>query len=432
MNDAIIKNLLGQVYLISKRYDEIAKITGEKFNVFKVLDVSTQEVRMHSALIAELLNANGSHGCGSVFLHHFLEQQKEKHKDTSFIRKIEEFTIENSSTKVEYHIGQINEDGTEGGRIDILIQDEHSNQIIFENKINAGDQAKQLIRYNNHNKRAPIFYLTLDGKRPSHLSINSNTEIKTINLVEGDDFVCISYTVDIMKWLEVCVKESVNFPLLRETIQQYIHLIKTLTHQTINHKMKNELVELLAKNTDNLEGAFMIANSMNDVKNSLLQKLKNQLETVASELDVSLISHLSLDKWSGFQFHHPELQRVNLRILFSFDRDLTNNLFYGLHFIDNKIPFPDTPEGNFLKEHQEEFKKLVRLKTSNKWWYACDNFELQNWSSKEYVKILSGEIAILIKQKVVTLLDSFRKLYSKRFQFDLQSALEIDVNKKEE
>jgi hypothetical protein len=148
MIDQTIPHLLQQVTTITKKYDELATITGERYNVFGILGISTDEVRMHSAFIANLLDSNGSHGCGSILLKLFIAQQSTKCIETDFIKRLEEFESESSKTKTEHHIGFINEDATEGGRIDILITDSNGKHIIIENKIYAGDQQLQLVRYN--------------------------------------------------------------------------------------------------------------------------------------------------------------------------------------------------------------------------------------------------------------------------------------------
>ena len=54
--------LLNLVGAINKRHTQIAGITGEGFNIFQILKVGTNEVRMHSAFLAEMLDPNGSHG----------------------------------------------------------------------------------------------------------------------------------------------------------------------------------------------------------------------------------------------------------------------------------------------------------------------------------------------------------------------------------
>lgn len=55
------QNLFGQVNALISKYKKVNELTGENFNVFKILKLESSEVRMHSAFIAELLNPKGSH-----------------------------------------------------------------------------------------------------------------------------------------------------------------------------------------------------------------------------------------------------------------------------------------------------------------------------------------------------------------------------------
>ena len=67
-----IQNLLNQVNLISKHYDRISSLTGEKFNIFSIMSMEKNEVYTHSAIITELLNPYGNHGQTDVFLKEFI------------------------------------------------------------------------------------------------------------------------------------------------------------------------------------------------------------------------------------------------------------------------------------------------------------------------------------------------------------------------
>lgn len=58
----MIETLFKEISAICKRYEEIAKLTGENFNIFQILGLQTSEVRLHSAFLAELLNSKGLHG----------------------------------------------------------------------------------------------------------------------------------------------------------------------------------------------------------------------------------------------------------------------------------------------------------------------------------------------------------------------------------
>lgn len=265
MNDSLrtIHELLLKFKPINEKYDKIAEITGERFNIFNILNVDTDEVGTHSAILCELLSPHGSHGYKESFLDIFISVLR-----SDFNKPFDLQTTTSSVTK-ETNIGFVNDTYDEGGKIDILIKDDTGNVIIIENKIHARDQYKQLVRYNNAYKNAPIFYLTLYGTKPS---VESKGE-----LAEGENYFCISYKDQIIRWLEECRKVAVNHPLLRETISQYIILIKQLTHQTISGNMKNEVVKLITENSNNIEAAFGLVESLDGVKEFIVDKFKNSL-----------------------------------------------------------------------------------------------------------------------------------------------------------
>ena len=63
-----IEHLLNEIRTINESYERLAKLSGEHFNIFNVLGMTTNEVYCHSAFITELLNPKGSHDQGNVFL----------------------------------------------------------------------------------------------------------------------------------------------------------------------------------------------------------------------------------------------------------------------------------------------------------------------------------------------------------------------------
>ncbi len=295
-----IKALLSGVSEIKKKYDEIAILTGENFNVFNILGLSTKEVRTHSAFIAELLNPKGSHGQGDTFLKLFVEQQKDK------IRTITEnaednriFSFHKATVIIEESIGKIS--GDTGGRIDIVIKSK-DNQIVIENKIYAGDEDKQLVRYNNRYPNALLLYLTLFEKEATKKSITKKDGSK---LIFNKDYFNITYEKDIIGWLEECRKGAVNQPLIRETLTQYIYLIKQLTNQSINLIMKDEIKELLLKNPDFANVVPELNEAVIELKEKsrdiILSKLNIRLENnVISVNDIEIIPKF-IDDTDGFQ-----------------------------------------------------------------------------------------------------------------------------------
>ena len=157
-NRTKLLSLFRQVSIMAQEAELTARLTGEYFNIFNILSLSTNEVRTHSAFIAELLNPRGSHGQGSLYLDRFLAQ---------FGIAGQAFDSKRSKVEIEYHIGGIDAKNSTGGRIDILLTDANTNRIMIENKIYAGDQHEQLLRYHRYDPKAALFYLTLSGNEPS-------------------------------------------------------------------------------------------------------------------------------------------------------------------------------------------------------------------------------------------------------------------------
>ena len=240
-----IRNLLQRSLVIQKDFEEIAATTGKNYNVFDILGVNYKELS-HSSILNNLLDVKGKHAQKDIFLKLFLtvveESILEKLTHTHIdgcsnnslnvkIETIKNFDTINSYSITEKYVGKINDVLEEGGRIDIIINDGEK-EIIIENKLYALDQNLQLIRYKNYKKTAPIFYLTLYGNEPSDSSRG--------NLKSGQDYFCISYKSDIVKWLDLCIKEMVNKPYIRETLNQYLFLINELTGQSNNSKMSEK------------------------------------------------------------------------------------------------------------------------------------------------------------------------------------------------
>ena len=204
---------------------------GENYNLFSILRIEGSELK-HSALIANLLDPKGSHGCGDAFLRAFFEIAL---KDAY---PFEECTLPHSYT--EYYTGPIA--GDTGGRIDILVKSSHYG-LIIENKIYAGDQDKQLTRYDNYGKktfgagRYLLVYLTLFGSEAS----KESTATKS---AEEVGYLRLSYAEDILRWLEQCVRLADDKPLVRESLNQYIRTIKQLTYQDMNQENIEEIIDL--------------------------------------------------------------------------------------------------------------------------------------------------------------------------------------------
>src|SRR5690554_517731 len=231
-----INSLLSSTSAFIAQNEKIKVLKGESFNLFSIMQMESAENKTHSNFIAELLNPLGSHQKGNVFLKLFLDQFCKDHLDS-----------ETTKVKVEQSIGLVNIDESDGrnssgGRIDIFLRDKNGNSISIENKIYASDQQHQIVRYYNYNTlKNKVLYLTLFGDEPSE---SSKKELKS-----GEHFFKLSYQKDIVEWLEKCLKESVDHPILRESIKQYIVLLKKLTN-SMDKQFDQDLKRLLISNLE--------------------------------------------------------------------------------------------------------------------------------------------------------------------------------------
>ena len=228
MSDVL--SLLREILAITKislEKKRQAFLRGEEYNIFEILHLSSSEVRLHSAILGNLLNPQASHAIGDKFLKEFIN---------ILPVKLQPLDCSEATVTLEECHGPISEDGLRGGNIDIVIHfsDHH---IIIENKIYASDQDSQIMRYHNEyiDKPHTLFYLTLDGHEPSDKS--------SCGLECGKDFYNISYAVHILQWLDECKKIAYDKPLVRETIKQYCNTIKTLTNQLMDNTDREKLFE---------------------------------------------------------------------------------------------------------------------------------------------------------------------------------------------
>lgn len=243
-------SLLSQISALNKKHEEIATLTGRKFNVFSILGMERRETSSHSAFLVELLNPRGQHGQKGLFLKLFLEtimdQERNPQIPTDRIPILHDVDL--ATVEKEKYLGPIRNEETEGGFADIVINHPR-NSICIENKIYAGDQKKQLIRYHNYyvngEKGGLLLYLTLFGNDASSLSTHSETP--QIARRQNEDYFIISYKKDILNWLQKCQAESIDVPTVREVIGQYIYLIKKLTGQGMGMQEREESISLITK-----------------------------------------------------------------------------------------------------------------------------------------------------------------------------------------
>lgn len=285
-----LESLLSQISVIieeEKKLKQRQYDSGEAFNVFEVLKLQRNEVRLHSSFIATLLDPKGPHGLNTKLL-------------DSFLRTMEAENIlhDLATVKVETEkpIGNISKNGEEGGRMDIVLTDKYNNAIVIENKIDAKDQPKQLLRYDNYCKKNynkfRIYYLTKWGEKASESSCGG----KCI------DYWTASYNEDVLTWLDKCLELSTMVPMVNATIKQY----RTNLVEILNIMSQKSEKELLAVTTadKNIESTLTILENEYIIERKIrfdfLQKLisrANQYGFIADKEEAENLANLSKDSY---------------------------------------------------------------------------------------------------------------------------------------
>ena len=259
-----IKDLLSQLLPLHHAEQERLKKEKEEgkcFNVFSALNMCSDEVRLHSRLLATLLNPKANHGLENEFLKLFLIA----------LGLPEDYITYCKEQIVERPIGEVTE--ATGGRIDIILED-RGHAVIIENKIYAGDQPNQLLRYHNYGVKTfgennfKLVYLTLYGNKSSPDSLGG----------ENFEFIKFSYAQDVLKLLKKLMKSKPKKPVHR-TIKDYITIIKQLTHQDMDTKYQQSIIEEAIKydNIDVTSELLLLQEQIGDKlrRDYIIKPLKN-------------------------------------------------------------------------------------------------------------------------------------------------------------
>lgn len=361
-----VTNLLSQVKTVVNSYSRIEEITGQNFNLFSLLRKEDDEVKLHSKFIAELLNPYGSHSQGSIFLKCFLD-----------ILKIKDFESNNASVFIEHFTGVINQDKTKGGNIDILIRSINNKLIKIENKIYAIEQENQLLRYHNYQEKGVLIFLTLNGKESV-----SHKELLANNI----DYMQLSYKDDIVNWLETCIGKSAKTPIVRESIHQYLNLVKKLTQQNKSTQMSEEITRIVTKSKGNFESYIALKNSENEIYEEVIKdtvipfflSFATDYNLSIKNIESSLL--LEIGRYKGFSFTNDLMQSKGIQLTIQFGSHNNKDVYYGFSFIKE-----NTSVTAFLKEVFNECDKIMEKNCQpNSWWLSHAFIpEYKDWKNVE-------------------------------------------------
>jgi hypothetical protein len=306
-----------------------------------------------------------------------------------------------------------------------LVVKDGKNSIVIENKIYAEDQNQQLIRYYNKYPNAIMLYLTLDGKEAASKSVTSaiKQEIKKNRVLIPDvDYFRISYKENNVSWLDACIPLVMEYPFLRESINQYLNIVKQLTGQSINKDMDNEIKELIINSSETYNAALSISRNINASRSALLGNyralIQKELEDFLNHKEIKYKLEFTSDKSSKTKTQilfeeDSKYKLLNNNIIFEISRmliprsktskkfDVNSNFYFGLRY--------DHKENDKKESDIEELKGCLKSNfETNKWWLARVNHNLN--FRDNYIKLADDDY---MKKDVTDVIRNMKTMITK-------------------
>ena len=258
-------------YMAAKAEADRQRAMGKHdYNIFTLFHYFSDEVNLHSNFIASLLDPNGDHYKGDLFLKLFLE-----------MCGIDDFSIDTSTATVF----------KEFKHIDIYISD-GKKHIILENKVYAKDQPTQIARYikaikdeGAKDEDIYVLYLHPDGKLPDDQSFG-DYHAKLLGENPSIKFKVISYGNEILKWIDRCKNEVSNITDLNVFLSQYKDVIEMIydRYKRIDEMETANLVEIFKENyTAVSEIASNYQETRKKIIDGFFEKLSERLKKVYNE-----------------------------------------------------------------------------------------------------------------------------------------------------
>ena len=226
---------MNEGYMTAKVETDRQKAIGKHdYNIFTLFHDFSDEVNLHSNFIASLLDPNGDHYKGDLFLKLFLETCG-----------IDDFSIETSTATIF----------KEFKHIDIYISD-GKKHIILENKVYAKDQPTQIARYIDTIQKEGakdedicVLYLHPDGKLPDNQSFG-DYHTRLLGENPSIKFKVISYGKEILEWIDKCKNEVSNITDLNVFLSQYKDVIEMIydRYKRIDEMNNEDLVKIFKDN----------------------------------------------------------------------------------------------------------------------------------------------------------------------------------------
>ena len=285
-----------------------------KYNIFSILKQEEKEEGCHSRIIFNLINDCESNKLEKRFLKLFFKEVLDEEFDEK-----KKYFVEREKNLGKY------------GRADLFIEDSDGKAYLIEMKINAGDQPKQLSRYNQYLKKNykddyQIYYLTLNGYHPSSYSLKGRAEV---------EYIIISFVDNIYNWIEKCIEEvGENNKILKINLEQYLETLTKITNR-IGEAQKMDFIKMM-KEGNNFRIAQEIVNNFEEIKQGIKEEFILELrERIVKKLNIediakkkNLYEYINIIKFTEFYLYKEVLDIKNSLLTYGIGIDRGGFYFY--------------------------------------------------------------------------------------------------------
>lgn len=285
-----------------------------RYNIFSILKQEEKEEGCHSRIIFNLINDCESNKLEKRFLKLFFKEVLDEEFDEK-----KKYFVEREKNLGKY------------GRADLFIEDSDGKAYLIEMKINAGDQPKQLSRYNQYLKKNykddyQIYYLTLNGYHPSSYSLKGRAEV---------DYIIISFVDNIYNWIEKCIEEiGENNKILKINLEQYLETLTKITNR-IGEAQKMDFIKMM-KEGNNFRIAQEIVNNFEEIKQGIKEEFILELrERIVKKLNIediakkkNLYEYINIIKFTEFYLYKEVLDIKNSLLTYGIGIDRGGFYFY--------------------------------------------------------------------------------------------------------
>lgn len=383
--------LADRIDLVKSYESRISRFEAPRFNVFNYIEPDENKA---TEILADLLAPNGSHGQGSVFLVSFLirigyERPSKRATEIAFVR-------------TEHRTG--------GNRyIDLTVVMEDC-ILALENKINAGEQPKQVGDYIDflrcdYGEKWFFVFLTPNGRNPLECDPDTWRAER-----EAQRVLPFSYS-DLSAWLRSCVA-MVSSERVRTFIQDMASWSEGVCGGNMATELTKQIVlDFVTKNPKYLRTLLALGDTSSDVRLEIVSGF-------AKSLEQALVVEFPQPEWIlTSRISETELKTRSAGIMarkcswpqdcsIGFEADsLADGFAYGLkwHGGDELVKNKAATELNKIR--------IGRKTPSWPWWVYIPNFgsvQARYWNQSDTISAMRDERGVDLVKHIVGLIVSVK------------------------